>query len=414
MKIGQSLKMAFRSIFASKLRSFLTMLGVIIGLASVMIMVSYAKGQNMAMQQYYKSLGSNRISVQASSGIQRDQEVYEVIEKHCRKERDVIVGFTPDETMYDLNIEFGVKRLSSDNYETYPTLYLGNDQFGRCKNYKLARGRELSYLDITHYNQVCILGAATAKELFGFSNPLDQTIRVNGLPFRVIGVYQAKAGKIAGREEDVEGYKYALEAQDRMILFPYTMTRILNHNEPIRQFTVRAKDSDSLPKAVVGLTNVLNAYTERYGGWADVYSEDGYIQQDNEANEMQQRFLGGIAAISLLVGGIGIMNIMLVTVKERTREIGIRKAIGAERSSIIAQFLIEAAVLCGVGGILGIIAGCLGTLILGKITFNTILLPDIKITVGAFLISLLLGLVFGIYPASKASRLPPVEALRAD
>lgn len=158
----------------------------------------------------------------------------------------------------------------------------------------------------------------------------------------------------------------------------------------------------------------MQEYTNRYGGWSNVFNDSGFVQQDNKANEMQQRFLGGIAAISLLVGGIGIMNIMLVTVKERTREIGIRKAIGAERKSIITQFLIEAAVLCGVGGILGIAVGYLGTLILGKVTFNTILLPDAGITIAAFAVSLFMGLIFGMYPATKASGLPPVDALRAD
>lgn len=230
----------------------------------------------------------------------------------------------------------------------------------------------------------------------------------------MIGVYRAKAEKVAGKKEDTEGIKSAMEAQDRLILLPHTMNRILNNNQAISQFTVKAKDADALPRVVSGLTSFLQEYTQRYGGWSNVYNDSGFIQQDNKANEMQQRFLGGIAAISLLVGGIGIMNIMLVTVKERTREIGIRKAIGAERKSIITQFLIEAAVLCGIGGILGIAVGYFGTLILGKITFNTILLPDTGITISAFLVSLLMGLIFGMYPAAKASGLPPVEALRAD
>ena len=129
---------------------------------------------------------------------------------------------------------------------------------------------------------------------------------------------------------------------------------------------------------------------------------------------MQQRFLGGIAAISLAVGGIGIMNIMLVTVTERTREIGIRKAIGAERRSIIAQFLIEACMICGIGGLFGIAAGYVGTLIVGKLSFKMILIPNAGVTVGAFFISVALGVVFGLYPAIKASGLQPVDALRAD
>ena len=144
-------------------------------------------------------------------------------------------------------------------------------------------------------------------------------------------------------------------------------------------------------------------------------SNDVYKEQQGDATKMQQNFLGGIAAISLLVGGIGIMNIMLVTVTERTREIGIRKAIGAERRSIIAQFLIEAAVICSIGGIIGIAIGYVGTLIAGKLLLDgMILLPSIPITIGAFLFSVVLGILFGMYPAVKASGLQPVVALRAE
>ena len=415
MNLGQALKMAVKSISTSKLRSFLTMLGVIIGLASVMIMVSYAKGQNMAIQQYYKSLGSNRVTVSASTNNPSFESINTVLQRYCAKDHKNIAGFTPDETLYGLNIQYGIKTLISDNYETYPTIYLGNEQFSTCRNYTLSKGRDISPLDIDGFHQVCVLGAATAKELFGYSNPIDQKIRINGLPFTVIGIYQAKAEKVAVKKEDTEGIKSAMEAQDRLILLPHTMNRILNNNQAVSQFTVKAKDADALPRVVSGLTSFLQEYTKRYGGWSNVFNDSGFVQQDNKANEMQQRFLGGIAAISLLVGGIGIMNIMLVTVTERTREIGIRKAIGAERRSIIAQFLIEAAVICGIGGILGIIFGCMGSLIAGKFLLNGMILwPDQGIVMGAFLFSVVLGIIFGMYPAVKASGLQPVVALRAE
>ena len=412
MRLGQAFKMAVKSLFSSKLRSLLTMLGVIIGIGAVIIMVSYAKGQNMAIQQYYQSLGSNRITVYASSN--GGQDIYSLLQQYCAKAKREISGFTPDEQIYsDMNIQFGFKRLSSDDYDTYPRVYLGNEQFSLCKNYQLLIGRDLSFLDIKDFKQVCVLGYATAKELFGASSPLYQSISINGIPFTVIGVYRAKGGKVAGTNEDAENISAALSAQDRMILLPFTATRLLNNNQAAQEFTVKVKSADTLTKAITGLSGLLQQYLGTNGSFS-VYSDDSYIQENSEANAMQQRFLGGIAAISLLVGGIGIMNIMLVTVKERTREIGIRKAIGAERRSIIAQFLIEAAVLCGVGGLLGIMVGYLGTLVLGKVTFNTILLPDTGITLGSFAISVALGIIFGLYPAAKASRLPPVEALRAD
>ena len=151
------------------------------------------------------------------------------------------------------------------------------------------------------------------------------------------------------------------------------------------------------------------------GGYGNAYTNNNWQQQAQESAKMQTMVMGGIAAISLIVGGIGIMNIMLVTVTERTREIGIRKAIGAERRSIIAQFLIEAAVICGIGGVLGILIGCMGSLVAGKFLLDGMILwPDQGIVTGAFLFSVVLGIIFGMYPAVKASGLQPVEALRAE
>ena len=149
-------------------------------------------------------------------------------------------------------------------------------------------------------------------------------------------------------------------------------------------------------------------------GYFSVQNKSQWIDQSNEQNLMQQMFLGGIAAISLLVGGIGIMNIMLVTVTERTREIGIRKAIGAERKSIIAQFLIEACLICGIGGIIGIAIGYLGTAIVCQLVLKFISWPSMTVTLGSFAFSVAMGVIFGLYPAVKASGLQPVEALRAD
>ena len=181
---------------------------------------------------------------------------------------------------------------------------------------------------------------------------------------------------------------------------------------------VKARSREAVTEAITRLDGFLKGLIgdqqsgNSFGSYS-VYSAEQGQEQMEEATKKQQNFLGGIAAISLLVGGIGIMNIMLVTVTERTREIGIRKAIGAERRSIITQFLIEACMICGIGGILGILAGYIGTLIVGKLSFNMILWPSVGVTVGAFFISVALGIIFGLYPAIKASGLQPVEALRA-
>ena len=433
MNLAQAFKMAAKSISGNKGRSALTMLGVIIGLAAVIILVSYAQGQNMALRAFYESMGSNTISLYAYSyGNSGPQDVGKIIYDYCLQLDDVL-GVSPRGYVYSsptikyesktltretggggVIVSGGMVASSSGRNEDYPQIYLGNDKFGLCNDYTIARGRDLSYLEVEKGSQVCVLGSATAEYLFSFADPIDKTITINGMPFRVIGVYQSKGGaNIGGKEED-QWMQESIKQLDRMILLPDSMIRYFNHNDPIQDYMVKVKDSQSIPEVTTSILGYLSGIIDTNSGFYGVNSTEEYLQQEDEASAIQQRFLGGIAAISLLVGGIGIMNIMLVTVTERTREIGIRKAIGAERRSIIVQFLIEAAMICGIGGIFGIGAGYLGTLIVGKMSFNTILIPSAGITVGAFLISVALGIIFGLYPAVKASGLQPVEALRAD
>ncbi len=434
MNISQAVKMAAKSISSNKGRSFLTMLGIIIGLAAVIILVTYAEGQNLAMKAYYESMGTNTISVSAYSWGMGDNNVGEQLYDYCLGLEDV-AGVAPNGYAGSrLTISYGAKTLSRNrNYgfgmvsvssgayygggsdDHYPTIRLSNDKFGMCNDYKIAKGREFSYLEIQNLAQVCILGSDTAEYLFSFADPIDKTITVNGLPFRVIGVYQSKgAGINLGTAEESQWIEEDIKRQDRLLVLPSSMTRYFNNNQAIEDYTVKIKSADAVTKVVTELNGFLsNIINTNYGGyWVD--NPQQWQENQNEANELQQRFLGGIAAISLLVGGIGIMNIMLVTVTERTREIGIRKAIGAERRSIIVQFLIEAAMICGIGGILGIAVGYIGTMIVSKLSFGLVMIPGSAITAGAFIISVALGIIFGMYPAIKASALQPVEALRAD
>ena len=208
---------------------------------------------------------------------------------------------------------------------------------------------------------------------------------------------------------------------DNIIVIPYTFNRSMNNNNSITSYVVKAKSASATTEAMTRLDAYLGGlFPKNEQGWSEsgdyyVSSNNSYAQDLENQNLMQSLVLGAIAGISLLVGGIGIMNIMLVTVTERTREIGIRKAIGAERRSIIAQFLIEAAVICSIGGLLGIALGTVGTLIAGKLLLQeSQLLPGAAITLGAFGFSVILGIIFGMYPAIKASGLQPVVALRAE
>jgi len=433
VNINQALKMAVKSISSNKGRSFLTMLGIIIGIAAVILLVSYAEGQNMAMKAYYESQGTNILEVSAytwgmgGSNSDVGQKLYD----YCLG-LDGVAGITPNGYVYsDMTITYGAKTLSRNrNYgggmvvmgggmggseDRYPSIRLGNDKFGLCSNYQIAKGREFSYLEIENMAQVCVLGADTADYLFSFADPIDKTITVNGLPFRVIGVYRSKAaGLDLGTSEDSYWMEESIKREDRLLLLPSSMTRYFNNNESITDYVVKVKSADEVKEVVTSLNAFLpTIINENYGGFG-VYNPGEWQKDQDEANQLQQRFLGGIAAISLLVAGIGIMNIMLVTVTERTREIGIRKAIGAERRSIIIQFLIEAAMICGIGGLFGIAVGYVGTMVVTKLSFGVVIIPGKAITVGAFGISVALGILFGLYPAVKASSLQPVEALRAD
>lgn len=404
--------MATKSIFSNVGRSILTMLGVIIGLAAVIILVSYAQGQNIAMQAYYDSMGTNTINVNAytwRSGTDITQMLYD----YCLG-LDGVAGVTPNGQV-NVTISYESKTLSNNDWNTMTTVYLGSDQYGKCNDFTIAKGRELSYLDCKRLNKVCVLGSATADELFSFADPIGKTITLNGTPFLVVGVYQSKAAGVnTGTGDDGQWIKNEIKRKDRMVLIPYTMTRYFNNNESISEYVVRAKTKDDIKDVMANLRSYLSTIISQDSGWSDVSAPSDWQDSQNEATAMQQRFLGGIAAISLLVGGIGIMNIMLVTVTERTREIGIRKAIGAERRSIIIQFLIEAAMICGIGGIFGIIVGYIGTLIVCKLSFGAIMFPSVGITFGAAAISIILGIIFGMYPAIKASGLQPVVALRAE
>ncbi len=406
MNLMQAFKMAFKSIAAKKTRSFLTMLGIIIGVASVVIMVSVVQGQNKKTMEYYEKMGDNKISVDAYQWYETSGSVSELLYEYCLGLQDLVLGVTPNmEVGNAITIQYGAKSFSTQNWDDWAnriSVQLGSDQYGVCNNYKLGGGRELSFLDIDKTNPVCVLGSGVKEKLFDFVDPVGETILLNGQSFLVVGWYEAM---------DVEYWPEL----DNVIVIPYTFNRTLNNNQQMSSYVVKARSAEATVQAMTKISAYLNGFINSDNGYCSVRSDNASADDLKNQNAMQAMVLGGIAAISLLVGGIGIMNIMLVTVTERTREIGIRKAIGAERKSIIVQFLIEAAVICGIGGIIGIILGYMGSLIAGKFLLEGMILwPSAGITIGAFAFSVVLGILFGLYPAVKASGLQPVEALRAE
>jgi len=426
MKIGQALKMALKSILGNKGRSALTMLGIIIGIASVMTIVSVINGANKKSMEMMAAMGTNKITVDASYN--NGQDVFQDLYDFCQQLSDYVDGVTPN-SQFNATVVYGTKNSSkmggdngmsymgggmavvtdgsggsgSQNTEMPPTLYFGSDQYSVCNNFQIEKGRDLSLLDVKDYKQVCVLGARAAQTFFNYTDPVGRVMQVNGLPYTVVGVY---------KEKDPDSQW----SMDNVIIFPYTVCRTLAPDTRMSEFSVKAKSADAAVEAtsrIIGfLTGLMGQNMEK--GYYSVQSENQWQQSSNDYATMMSLVMGGIAAISLLVGGIGIMNIMLVTVTERTREIGIRRAIGAERSSIVTQFLIEAAMICGIGGIIGILIGTLGSRIAGKLLMQMDIWPSLNITLGAFALSVALGILFGIYPAAKASKLQPVEALRAE
>ena len=418
MNLWQAFKMAFKSISMKKTRSFLTMLGIIIGVASVVIMVSVVQGQNRQTMEMFEKLGDNKITVQAYGYYDTNNETSQKLYDYCLTMSDLVEGITPDvEINETATVQYGAKTIrindwNNGNYDWQTAMHikLGSDQYGVCNNYTLAGGREMSYLDVEKTNAVCVLGAGAKEALFDFTDPVGEYITINGQPFKVVGYYEAV---------DLEGWNEL----DNIIVLPYTFNRSMNNNYNIDSYVVKAKSAQATVEAMTKLDAFLNglfpmnADGNRDNGSFYVNSNNSSAEQVQSQSNMQSLVLGAIAGISLLVGGIGIMNIMLVTVTERTREIGIRKAIGAERKSIIAQFLIEAAMICSIGGLIGIAIGYVGTMVAGKLLLSTttdVLLPSPIITLGDFLFSVALGVIFGMYPAVKASGLQPVVALRAE
>ena len=391
-----SVKMAFESIRDKKIRSLLTMLGIIIGVGAVLILVSVVQGYNADLTAYYEKQGVNKVNVtllnfDRTNTTDQSSEFMDWVNESLSA---YITGVTPSASTS------GTLRFESNINDT-AVIYFGNEQWSACNNYTLDEGRDLLELDMAERSRVCVIGSYLADTLFGFQDPIGQTLSVNGTPLTVVGVFYQKDGGVE-------------ESMDDAVVVPYTLNRQMLGTDTVSEFTVKVVSSTDM-------TTVMNQVESWCAENVDTNTGEYTVENGNDAMEAAedetaslQVVLGGVAAIALLVGGIGIMNIMLVTVTERTREIGIKKAIGAQRQVIITQFLVESTVLSGCGGMIGILIGYLGSLIAGKLIYDLILLPAFWMAAAAFLFSLAIGVGFGLYPAVKASGLQPVDALRAD
>lgn len=409
----QTVRMAFKSILNNKVRSILTMLGIIIGVASVIAIVASIQGTSKLQRLQYEALGVNRIDVYGWGAKSRDWEDFE--EYLDNELADKVAAWSPQTQYYDWQsdgIQYRSQKLSNDNGYTY--MYFGNQDYGEVTSHTISAGRDISEADCTSRSRVCVIGETIRKYFFGAMSPLGQKIRIGGKSFEIIGVYE---GKFDGK----------LNTEDQLIVMPYTLQNSMMSMSGIsdKQYVIKAATREDISELTSTLLpEFMQSRCEANGGYFSAYSNSEWQEQSESSTNMLALLGGGVAGISLLVGGIGIMNIMLVSVTERTREIGIRMAIGARKRDIVGQFLVEAAVVSCCGGVIGIIVGCFLSAILGNMLLAQMqdgympaveqftVLPSIGLIIGAFLFSALLGIIFGLYPANKASNLQPVDALR--
>ncbi len=391
-----SLLMALDSISEKKGRSFLTMLGIIIGVTAVLVLVAMVTGYNSDMTAYYEKLGVNKVTVKLSwYDTSRSFDLMKELYEYGNGElSDMVEGITPDLSS-QMPVQYGGKAVDGT------TVSLGSDQYALCSNYILESGRDILQYDIENRSMVCVLGSYTADTLFPYSDPIGETVTIGGFPFLVVGTYYQKDG---GAEDSM----------DHMAVVPYTVNRALLKSDRVESMIVKVDSSKNVDTVMSRLELWLAEEVDSNLGEYTLADGNSAMAESNDEMTSLSVVLGGIASIALLVGGIGIMNIMLVTVTERTREIGIKKSIGAPRWEIVGQFLLEAGILSSLGGLVGIALGFVLSLILGKAMYGLIVLPGVGISLGAFVFSLVIGVVFGIYPAVKASNLQPVDALRAD
>ncbi|WP_255258123.1 ABC transporter permease [Bacillus sp. AFS018417] len=387
MGLIQSIKMAMRSIKGNKLRAFLTMLGIIIGVSSVIVLVSIGQGSSQAVTNQINSLGTNllTINMMGSDAIKlTEQDIAKFQKIDGIKEMSPVVS--------------GRVTVKNGTVSTQVSLTGTNSSYQQVRDMKINEGRFLSDMDVEYRQKVIVLGANTAQNLFGFENPVGKDVQVNGSSFKIVGVLASKGGSMGQSGDDV-------------IIMPLSTAQRIVKNTSIQTVYVQVSSEEKLNTVMAQIQNKLAVMFPNKQDNYSVFNQKDLVDTMSSVTGTMTMMLGGIACISLLVGGIGIMNIMLVSVSERTKEIGIRKAIGAKRRDILLQFLIEAVVLSSLGGLIGMGIGLLVAKVISMAAGMTIAY-SLPVTLLAFLFSLLVGVGFGVFPANKASKLHPIQALR--
>ena len=404
MKIYNLIKISIAAIKRNKMRSMLTMLGIIIGVASVIAMLAIGEGSNASIKAQISSMGTNLINVNPArmsrGGVQKGREGSQTLKlkdvESINKSCDLVQVVSP-EVLASGQVVFG-----SNNWPT--SVIGGNEDYLYIKKYDITSGRMFTPQEINSAAKVCLIGETVIENLFGEgSDPIGETIRFDKIPFKIIGILEEKGENTFGQD------------QDDILLAPYTtvMKRLLSQDY-LKGIVMSAVSEDQINNATIQVEEALrisHKLKESQENDFELKTQQQLISTFGSISQMMLVLLGSIAAISLIVGGIGIMNIMYVSVTERTREIGLRLSIGGKGKDILIQFLFEAILLSVIGGLIGVIVGVISTNVVENLMGWPVLVTLQSILL-SFLFCTFIGVFFGWYPARKASALDPIIALR--
>ena len=399
--ILETFRQALQNVWSNKLRTFLTMLGIIIGVMAVIVIVGLGNGMTRSMRDSFSAMGTSTLSIQIwgyGSRTATVDDLYNIVKKNP----ELLSSISPELDFSDNTPKVGTTRYR------YGTVYGVDENYIESKGYTLAKGRNLQYMDIADNKQICVIGDYINRTAYG-GNAVGQTIKLGAYKFRIVGVLAAKVS-----DPDMQQ-----GSDDDCVYLPYTTAMRLSSQSTVNNYAAVMEDEGRANEAKSAVESELQRLLGSDNGYY-VYSASEWLEEMNNMINMVIVILTGIASISLLVGGIGIMNIMLVSVTERTREIGIRKALGAKEHTILSQFVVEAATTSALGGALGIALGYIVSMgankVLPMFTSGTTVTvsPSFNSIAVAFGISVGIGVLFGYLPAKRAARLNPIEALRYD
>ncbi len=401
----ETIRVAVGGLTANKLRTALTVLGLMIGVGSVIVLIAVGTGSSDAVEKQIDALGSNVLLVTTTptlGGLRRQATSSTQL---TLADADALGNQfeAPDVQSVSPVVSANGVTVTYDNTTYTPSSFVGTTpSYEQARSYSMAEGSWFTSADLSNHNRVLVVGPTVVSELFGGQDPVGDTVQVNGTGYQVIGVTASKGSNGTSNQDDV-GIAPLTAVQDTLTGYG-----------SINQIVVQAKSRQQLNAAQTEVTNILNQLDPPTAGSSatsnfNVINQSSILQASTSSSKVFTTLLGEVAAISLLVGGIGVMNIMLVSVTERTREIGIRKAVGARRGDILIQFLVEAVLVSFFGGVAGVIAGIIGSQFKIAGVQPSIAPYSIALAFGA---AVLIGLFFGTYPAGRAASMRPIEALR--